>query len=92
MCGDGIVAGTEGCDDMPPAEAGDGCSATCTVEPGFMCTGSPSTCNPLAVCGNGVVESGEACDQGGGNVAISLQYMKSDSLCTLWPNTWQATK
>jgi subtilisin-like proprotein convertase family protein len=27
---------------------GDGCSATCTVESGFICAGSPSTCGPEA--------------------------------------------
>jgi len=47
VCGDGIVSLGEACDDAPPAEAGDGCSATCTVEPGFTCTGSPSVCTPL---------------------------------------------
>jgi hypothetical protein len=30
---------------------GDGCSATCTVEKGFMCHGWPSTCT--IVCGDG---------------------------------------
>ena len=46
-CGDGIVdtAFGESCDDGG-AVAGDGCSSTCTVEPGFVCTGQPSVCGP----------------------------------------------
>lgn len=43
VCGNGAVEGTEGCDDgllLP----GDGCSATCTVEADYLCTGSPSVC------------------------------------------------
>ncbi len=35
-CGDGIVEAVEACDDGNNA-AGDGCSATCTEEPGFTC-------------------------------------------------------
>ena len=36
-CGNGNVEGTEACDDGNLA-AGDGCSPTCTLEAGFMCT------------------------------------------------------
>ena len=36
ICGDGIVDGTEQCDDGNTT-SGDGCSATCTLEPGFAC-------------------------------------------------------
>ena len=36
-CGNGNVEGTEACDDGNLA-AGDGCSPTCTLESGFMCT------------------------------------------------------
>ena len=63
VCGDGIVvSGAESCDDGG-TDPGDGCSATCTVEPSYGCTGTPSICAPL--CGNGVVDSGEGCDDGG---------------------------
>ena len=47
VCGDGTVSGTEECDDGD-LMSGDGCSATCTVEPGFACTGSPSVCQMAA--------------------------------------------
>jgi cysteine-rich repeat protein len=45
-CGDGVVEGTEECDDAN-LEDGDGCSSTCRLE---------------AVCGNGILEPREECD------------------------------
>jgi cysteine-rich repeat protein len=60
VCGDNVVIGEE-CDDGNTL-GGDGCSATCTVEAGFTCTGSPSICTPI--CGDGLVVSGEGCDDG----------------------------
>lgn len=61
-CGDGLVTGTELCDDKN-LTAGDGCSATCTVETGFQCsTGQPSKC--WSTCGDGVVAANERCDDG----------------------------
>ncbi len=42
-CGDGSVAPTEDCDDAN-LRAGDGCSPTCEIEPGFSCSGAPSSC------------------------------------------------
>lgn len=43
VCGDGKVEQPEGCDDGGTAP-GDGCSAACSVEPGYTCSGAPSTC------------------------------------------------
>ncbi|MCX5746778.1 MAG: DUF4215 domain-containing protein, partial [Proteobacteria bacterium] len=60
-CGDGVPAGPEACDDGG-VSAGDGCSATCTIEPGYACTGSPSVCTDS--CGDGTVGGSEACDDG----------------------------
>src|SRR6185503_4188092 len=60
VCGDGEVIG-EVCDDGN-TDAGDGCSATCTVEAGWTCSGSPSVCSPI--CGDGLVRGGEGCDDG----------------------------
>lgn len=48
FCGDGFVDGPEVCDDANIAP-GDGCDASCQVEPGWECTGEPSACNALAV-------------------------------------------
>jgi cysteine-rich repeat protein len=42
-CGDGQLQPGEGCDDQNRT-SGDGCSATCTVEPGWTCSGQPSVC------------------------------------------------
>jgi len=46
LCGDGLVTGMEECDDGDTV-GGDGCSATCMQEPGWMCTGEPSICTPI---------------------------------------------
>ncbi|MCK6593329.1 MAG: DVUA0089 family protein, partial [Polyangiaceae bacterium] len=62
LCGNGAAEPFEGCDDGGMA-GGDGCSPTCTVEPGYGCSGSPSVCT--FICGNGVVDAGEGCDDGG---------------------------
>lgn len=59
MCGDGIVEGAEACDDMN-ATASDGCTA-CQIDPGYKCTGAPSTCAPIPLgdaCGNAVALPG----------------------------------
>ncbi|MCC6556406.1 MAG: DUF4215 domain-containing protein [Polyangiaceae bacterium] len=61
-CGDGVVDAVEACDDAGSAN-GDGCSATCTFEPGWTCAGAPTACTPI--CGDGIVVAGEPCDDGG---------------------------
>jgi cysteine-rich repeat protein len=43
ICGNGIVEAAEACDDGGNAAA-DGCDAYCRAEPGFTCTGQPSSC------------------------------------------------
>ncbi|MCC6876974.1 MAG: DUF4215 domain-containing protein [Sandaracinaceae bacterium] len=60
-CGDGVVGVTEECDDGGN-DPMDGCSATCTIEAGYTCAGSPSVCT--MACGNGNVDGGEQCDDG----------------------------
>ena len=61
ICGDGVVDPGEGCDDHNNVN-GDGCSATCGIESGYACSGSPSVCT--TVCGDGIVAGGEVCDDG----------------------------
>ncbi|NTX17190.1 DUF4215 domain-containing protein [Myxococcus sp. CA056] len=60
-CGDGAVSLREECDDANTVN-NDGCSASCGIEPGYGCAGSPSSC--AATCGNGLLNSGEQCDDG----------------------------
>lgn len=57
VCGDGKKQGTEACDDANVID-GDGCSATCTLEPD--CTNG--VC--ISKCGDGMKLTPEACDDG----------------------------
>jgi len=45
-CGNGIVEPLEGCDDGD-VEPGDGCGASCAVEAGWLCEGTPSRCQEI---------------------------------------------
>jgi cysteine-rich repeat protein len=61
-CGDGVInSAAEVCDDGNTGN-GDGCSSTCTVETGHVCSGQPSSC--ATVCGDGFIRGAEACDDG----------------------------
>ena len=72
-CGNGILEYLEACDDGN-AVGGDGCSETCTaIEDGYECrvTGLPCTKKdpgsgpepePVNLCGNGVLDDKEICD------------------------------
>lgn len=61
VCPNSVVEAGEGCDDGNGG-GGDGCSASCTVESGYACSGSPSAC--ATVCGDSIIAGGEACDDG----------------------------
>ncbi len=54
ICGDGVIGGTEACDDGL-TNPGDGCSATCTQEAGFICQGTPSSCFNASACGDDIL-------------------------------------
>lgn len=60
-CGDGLLIRdlNEACDDGNVL-SGDGCSATCIIETGFSCAGSPTICHSR--CGDGVMVAKETCD------------------------------
>jgi fibro-slime domain-containing protein len=64
-CGDNAVAATEFCDDGGIV-ADDGCSPTCTIEPGYDCPPPGYVCVRFAFCGDGLVNvvPGEQCDDG----------------------------
>ena len=62
VCGDGLVEGTESCDDGN-GRPGDGCDAACGVEAGWNCMGSPSVCT--SICGDRLRVGAEVCDTGG---------------------------
>ena len=64
VCGDGCRDDSERCDDGN-ARDGDGCSSACVTEPGWECSGAPSTC--ATRCGDGVTSGDEVCDDGNGN-------------------------
>jgi fibro-slime domain-containing protein len=61
VCGDGFITAPEACDDGD-SDPGDGCSATCTIEPTFACPGAGEDCVKVVVCGNGHIEGDETCD------------------------------
>jgi uncharacterized repeat protein (TIGR01451 family)/MYXO-CTERM domain-containing protein len=71
-CGNGVHEAGEICDDSNTI-GGDGCEATCKLSDGEDCD-APSECDsnlciadvcvPDNVCGNGVLETGEVCDDG----------------------------
>ncbi|CAE7214372.1 psiR [Symbiodinium sp. CCMP2592] len=71
VCGDFRRGPTEQCDDGNNA-SGDGCSSSCDVETGWSCSQGPSHLSPgvapgdtcRAICGDGIVVSTEACDDG----------------------------
>lgn len=67
LCGDNVVeSSSEQCDDGN-LSGSDGCSASCAVEAGWNCAGSPSVCIPI--CGDGLIRGSETCDDG--NTAAS---------------------
>lgn len=77
-CGNGVIDAGETCDDHNVL-SGDGCSSTCHIEPacGNHLIEPPETCDPptpgfcsptcatvAGICGDGIVQSGEQCDDG----------------------------
>jgi len=62
-CGDGVLQGTEQCDDGNTVN-GDGCSSTCMIEPHFTCPMLGKPCVHDVICGDGIIEGAEQCDDG----------------------------
>ncbi len=62
-CGNGVKnADTEICDDGN-TKSGDGCSSTCRVEPGWLCTTPGVPCVAIK-CGDKILAGTEDCDDG----------------------------
>jgi len=76
VCGDGIISGSETCDaGKLNGVPGSGCSATCTVEAGFQCSGQPSVCLlpcPDKFVGLGASGSCSVLETDGGKVSLSF--------------------
>ena len=62
LCGDRKINGAETCDDGNTA-SGDGCSASCVLQPGWVCPVLGAACR-AASCGDKVVAGAEDCDDG----------------------------
>jgi len=76
ICGDGVVKGTETCDDGSPFD-GQGCNENCIgIRTGYKCIeGTPFKCSPI--CGDGIVIGNEFCDDGD---LVDLTGCSSDCL------------
>lgn len=96
VCGNGLIEGSEVCDDRNGA-SGDGCSSSCQIENGWLCTGQPSVCTR---CGNNIIDQGEECDRNnfgtltcedfgrsGGNLACTPSCEVDTSQCSMCGNT-----
>lgn len=88
-CGNGKLDSGETCDDSN-FYSGDGCSSACLVEENYLCSTVGQTCTfspppPPALCGNGVIETGEICDDGnahGGDGCSGLCAVETGWKCT----------
>ena len=64
VCGDGVLASVEACDDGN-TNSGDGCSADCSVELNYVCSRPPGQpCILNVVCGDKKISGAENCDDG----------------------------
>jgi len=79
VCGDAKVQGTEQCDDGNVVP-GDGCSATCQVQPGWACPTPGRPCQ-AKTCGDGIMVGNEQCDLGTNNG----QNKGCSTTCTVQP-------
>ncbi|CAE7259916.1 unnamed protein product [Symbiodinium sp. CCMP2592] len=80
ICGDGKLAGPEECDDGN-TDSGDGCSASCLSEPGFLCPEPGISCSE-AWCGDGVAgDLPTQCDVGSQSLGCQSCTVSPGWLC-----------
>jgi cysteine-rich repeat protein len=70
LCGNGLVDSGEQCDDDNLVN-GDGCSATCQVEPCWSCSGQPSVCTPQTAGAQPAGCTGTMACNGAGTCALA---------------------
>ncbi|MBN1605782.1 MAG: DUF4215 domain-containing protein [Polyangiaceae bacterium] len=64
FCGDGLMnRAEEQCDDANNNDA-DGCTATCLLEAGWVCSTPGQPCEYTVFCGDGKIGVSETCDDG----------------------------
>jgi len=91
LCGDGVIQGTETCDDGN-SNSSDGGAANCRLGKGWTCTGAPGVCT--FDCGNGVKAGTEQCDDGNmnsGDGCSSLCLVEPGYVCTGTPSMCMLT-
>ena len=92
VCGDTVRTGGEACEQGNTTN-GDGCSASCNVEPGWSCTAAvPAVCTPI--CGDGIRTGTEQCDQGNvanGDGCSSTCQIETGWTCTGSPSVCTTT-
>jgi fibro-slime domain-containing protein len=63
-CGDKKISTGETCDDgQATPKAGDGCDASCQLEPGWLCANPGEPCQ-AALCGDKIIAGNEQCEDG----------------------------
>ncbi len=62
-CGNGRHEEYESCDDGNSV-GGDGCGATCQIEPYYVCPTGGQSCVRLEICGDNSLSASEGCDDG----------------------------
>ncbi len=60
-CGNGILEGSEECDDGNTT-SGEGCTSDCKLETDWVCPTPGSPCISTVVCGDGRISGNEICD------------------------------
>lgn len=94
ICGDGVIAEGEACDDGNQIE-NDGCRANCTIKSGYQCSGQPSDCADIDECALGVANcySTEICTNTPGSYVCSCATgFKSNNIgCVDIDECWEVT-